>query len=127
MTQTPNQPNRPRQITRTKKTKDFTRIRNKTLRDTRLSLKATGLLALLLSYPDDWKFWEGHLVKQKIDGKRSFSSAYKELIAAGYVKRHRTRQPNGRFTTIVKVYEKPRTPKGGNPQRKQPHGKNGRG
>ena len=43
-------------IIRTAHERDFTIITNAALRDTNLSLKAKGLLALMLSEHDGWNF-----------------------------------------------------------------------
>ena len=45
-------------VFRVEKTKDFTVMSNHHLRNTELSLKAKGLLSLMLSLPEDWKYWE---------------------------------------------------------------------
>ena len=41
-------------VIRTEKTDNFTVMDNYHLRDMQLSLKARGLLSLMLSLPDDW-------------------------------------------------------------------------
>ena len=41
-------------VFRVEKTKDFTVMSNFHLRDVELSLKAKGLLSLMLSLPEDW-------------------------------------------------------------------------
>ena len=41
-------------VFRVEKTKDFTIMSNHHLRNTELSLKAKGLLSLMLSLPEDW-------------------------------------------------------------------------
>lgn len=41
-------------VFRVEKTKDFTVMSNHHLRNTELSLKAKGLLSLMLSLPEDW-------------------------------------------------------------------------
>ena len=43
-------------IFRVKKTRDFTIMSNHHLRDKKLSLKAKGLLSLILSLPEDWDY-----------------------------------------------------------------------
>ena len=61
---------------------------NKTcLRDEKLSWKAKGLHSYLLSLPDDWKIYIEDLKNRSKDGKGATSSAIKELINAGYIKR----------------------------------------
>lgn len=61
---------------------------NKTcLCDEKLSWKAKGLHSYLLSLPDDWKIYIEDLKNRSKDGKGATSSAIKELINAGYIKR----------------------------------------
>ena len=43
-------------VFRVEKTKDFTVMSNHHLRNVKLSLKAKGLLSLMLSLPEDWDF-----------------------------------------------------------------------
>ena len=43
-------------VFRVEKTKDFTIMCNHHLRNTALSLKAKGLLSLMLSLPEDWDY-----------------------------------------------------------------------
>ena len=43
-------------VFRVEKTKDFTVMSNHHLRNTELSLKAKGLLSLMLSLPEDWHY-----------------------------------------------------------------------
>lgn len=43
-------------VFRIEKTRDYTVMANFHLRDTELSLKAKGLLSLMLSLPEDWDY-----------------------------------------------------------------------
>ena len=43
-------------VFRVEKTKDFTVMSNHHLRNAKLSLKAKGLLSLMLSLPEDWDY-----------------------------------------------------------------------
>ncbi|MEM6785464.1 MAG: hypothetical protein AAF624_17215 [Bacteroidota bacterium] len=62
----------------------FTVLSTATLRTRALSLKARGLWALCLSYPDDWEFRIGHLQSQsEHDGRRAVQTALRELEQAG--------------------------------------------
>ena len=71
--------------------RDFTIITNAALRDTNLSLKAKGLLALMLSEHDGWNFTiKGFSVKCK-EGVDAVAAIIKELEAQGYVMRRRER------------------------------------
>lgn len=82
-------------IKRAKRRTNFTIISNVGLRDKRLSLKAKGLLAYMLSLPDDWVFYESELVNHSTDGKAAIKSGLKELQNAGYLTRKRRRDDKG--------------------------------
>lgn len=78
------------------------------LEDERLSWKARGLLAYLLSKPDNWSVIVGHLVNQAPDGRASVMAGLQELEAAGYLVRKRTRDDEGRYDgTDSEIHEEP--------------------
>ena len=94
---------------RVKKDKDYTVINNTGLKDKRLSWGAKGLLAYLISLPNDWKIIVEHLKTVSKDGRDSVNSKIKELMDAGYMSRE-DKQPviNGRLATYnYTVTEKP--------------------
>tara|TARA_Y100000004_G_scaffold145069_1_gene165438 strand:- start:415 stop:1056 length:642 start_codon:yes stop_codon:yes gene_type:complete len=74
-----------------KKKTDFTVISNVFLRDERLSLKSKGLLAYVLSLPNDWVLYVSELANHHKDGTSAIYSAFKELTELGYVRRKRER------------------------------------
>ncbi|AWB45296.1 helix-turn-helix domain-containing protein [Paenibacillus sp. CAA11] len=77
------------------------------LGDTRLSWKAKGMLAYLLSKPSNWTVYTTDLIKRSRDGRDAVYSALKELESCGYVERRQARE-NGRITgTETVVYERP--------------------
>ena len=78
--------------------RDFTILRNAALRDERLSLKAKGMLALMMSFPDDWTYHLEHLEGISTDGRDATRGAVRELEAAGYVSRSQSRSPDGRLS-----------------------------
>lgn len=91
-----------------KRTNPYLVIDKTGLNDDRLSWKAKGLLAYLLSLPDDWTVRERDLAKRSKDGRDSTRSGIQELIKYGYVIRKRLHDENGKFDgweTIV--YEVP--------------------
>lgn len=112
-------------IIRTAKDADpYARINNTTLRDTRLSWKARGLLAYLLSMPDNWQTRTEHLVNQSPDGEAAVRSGLRELEAAGYLDRSRMQREGGRFEWEITVREtaKPQVaPSGDFPHVDDPH------
>ena len=64
-------------VFRVEKTKDFTVMSNFHLRDVELSLKAKGLLSLMLSLPEDWDYTTKGLACICKDGVDSITSALK--------------------------------------------------
>lgn len=59
---------------------------NTHLKDKRLSLKAIGLLSVVLGLPEDWHYTVNGLVGIVKDGKDSVESAIKELKKNGYLR-----------------------------------------
>ncbi len=95
-------------VFRVEKTKDFTVMSNYHLRDVELSLKAKGLLSLMLSLPEDWDYTTKGLACICKDGVDSITSALKELENHGYLTRQRIRYGNGRLGDITyTIHEKP--------------------
>ncbi len=100
-------------VFRIEKTKDYTVMSNYHLRDTSLSLKAKGLLSLMLSLPENWDYTTKGLASICKDGIDSICSTVNELENAGYVTRNRIRNCKGQLTsTEYVIYE---TPKRENP------------
>ena len=95
-------------VFRIDKTKDYTVMANFHLRDKSLSLKAKGLLSLMLSLPEDWDYTTKGLAYICKDGVDSICAAVKELENAGYVQRKRNRNSQGRLTNVeYTILEKP--------------------
>ena len=95
-------------VFRVEKTKDFTVMCNHHLRNVKLSLKAKGLLSLMLSLPEDWDYTTKGLACICRDGVDSIASALKELEKHGYLTRRRVRFDNGRLGDIeYTIHEKP--------------------
>ena len=79
---------------------------NHHLREIDLSLKAKGLLSLMLSLPDDWDYSAKGLAMLCQEGRDSVESGLKELERKGYLLRRRIRSPNGCFGHIqYEIYE----------------------
>lgn len=76
-------------VVRSEKNSDFTRISNSLFKEKNMSLKAKGLLSLMLSLPDDWDYSINGLVGLSTDGKDSVMKALSELERFGYLKRRR--------------------------------------
>jgi len=103
-------------VYRRHKRTDYSVIDNHVFKDKDLTLKAKGLLATILSLPDDWKYSIEGLVSLSNDGTTSVTSALNELISRGYIIRTRSNDENGRFNGyIYDIYEKPQEPYSENP------------
>ena len=63
----------------------FVLINKEGIRDKRLSAKARGLWAFMLSFPNDWNFSSKHLENSFPEGRRSIESGLKELAQHGYM------------------------------------------
>lgn len=86
------------EIIRIKKSpKTFAVISKSFLEDENLSWKAKGILAYLLTKPDNWKVIIGDLVNRSTDGKTAIYSALKELKEQGYYIRKPIRNEKGYF------------------------------
>lgn len=97
-------------IHRVHKEKNFVMLDKGFLANTNLSLKAKGLLAYVLSLPDDWVIYTEEITKHHKDGKAAVLSAFKELEEQGHVKRERVRDTNGQLKGYkTTVYETPLT------------------
>lgn len=81
------------------------------LRDMSLSLKAKGLLSLMLSLPENWDYTMKGLARICKDGIDSISGGIRELEAHGYLIRARVRGANGQLGSIeYTILEQPKAP-----------------
>ncbi|QXD15787.1 hypothetical protein GQ464_002230 [Rhodocaloribacter litoris] len=75
----------------------FAVIDRRTLADERLSWAARGLLAYLLSLPDDWQVRPGHLAGRAPCSDYRLRQALAELQACGYARVQRRRRRDGKL------------------------------
>ncbi len=95
-------------IIRVNKTKNYTVLSNHHFKEKNMSLKAKGLLSLMLSLPDDWNYSIAGLVSLSKDGKDSVMAALAELEKFGYLNRLRTTNSKGQFSGVeYNIYEEP--------------------
>ena len=66
-------------VFRVERTQNYTVMSNYHLRDRRLSLKAKGLLSLMLSLPEDWDYTTKGLARICRDGVDSICATVREL------------------------------------------------
>ena len=95
-------------VFRIERTRDYTVMSNHHLKDTALSLKAKGLLSMMLSLPDEWNYTTRGLAAICKEGVDAIGGALRELEKAGYIVRRQLRGPGGRISdTEYTIYEKP--------------------
>lgn len=103
-------------VCRVERTGDYTTMSNHHLRNMEISLKAKGLLSVMLSLPDNWDYTIKGLSIINKEGLDSIRSTIHELELAGYVERQRIRDAKGRFRTAEYIIrEKPISPMSANP------------
>jgi len=101
-------------IFRTIKDKDnpFVMIDRRPIENPKLSWKAKGILAYLLSRPDNWIVRLTDLVNRSPDGVYAIRGAINELKKAGHVSSKEVRDGEGKFLRYeLEVYELPFTSK----------------
>lgn len=95
-------------VYRIHKEKDYSVIDNHLFKDKNLSLRGKGLLALILSLPDDWNYNIEGLSKLVPDGRNTVIKALDELMDLGYIIRTQNTDENGKFVGYkYDIYEKP--------------------
>lgn len=77
--------------------RNFTQIPNEWMRDPKLSLKARGLLGLLMSHDEGYIVTYKSLAASNLDGRTAIESAVKELKEQGYLQVLNSRGRGGRI------------------------------
>lgn len=73
-------------VIRVEKTKNYTVMSNYHFKEKEMTLKAKGLLSLMLSLPDNWNYSIAGLVAICKENETAIKSALKELQNFGYVR-----------------------------------------
>jgi len=110
-------------VFRVEKVADYTVMSNHHLKNIRLSLRAKGLLSLMLSLPENWDYTLKGLARISLESVDAIRKALQELETEGYVVRSRIRNAKGQLTDAEYViYEKPvhNTPEPDETTEKQP-------
>lgn len=88
---------------------NFAQISNTALGDERLSFRARGILAYLLSRPIGWCATSDALSQQAKEGRDAVRTALNELLDAGYLIRVKHHDSKGQWVTDVHVTDSPET------------------
>lgn len=97
-------------VFRVEKTSNYTIMANYHLKSRDLSLKAKGLLSVILSLPEEWDYTLKGLSIISREGVDSIRKAVKELETAGYIVRSRRRNELGQLGAAdYVIYEFPQT------------------
>lgn len=95
-------------VFRIHKTENYTVMSNAHFKERDMSLKAKGLLSLMLSLPDTWNYSISGLVTLSKDGKDSVMSALSELEKFGYLERKQIVNSKGQFNGVeYNIFELP--------------------
>ena len=109
-------------VFRINKTQNYTVMSNHHFKEKKMSLKAKGLLSLMLSLPDDWDYSISGLATLSKDGKDSIMSALAELEKFGYLTRTRLTNEKGQFAGVeYNIFEIPQPQ---NPNSEKPNQEN---
>jgi hypothetical protein len=98
-------------ICRVEKNSNYTVMSNYHLRDDNLTLKAKGLLSLVLSLPDNWDYTVNGLVSICKENRTAINSALEELKNNGYlvvIKKLPSQTDSGRFEYEYNFFESPK-------------------
>lgn len=97
-------------VIKVNKTKDYTIMSNTHFRERDMSLKAKGLLSLMLSLPSDWDYSVEGLVAICKENETAITSTLKELKMFGYLSVTKV-MPNetqsGRIEYVYEIFETP--------------------
>lgn len=91
------------------KNNNYTVISNTHLKERKMTLKAKGLLTLMLSLPPDWDYSIEGLISICVEGERAINSTLNELKEFGYLRIEKLppRKGKNQFEYIYNIYEKP--------------------
>lgn len=98
-------------ILRVNKTQDYTVMSNYHFREKKMSLKAKGLLSLMLTLSDDWNFSISGLVSICKENETAITNILNELKEFGYLEIKKllpNETKSGRYEYIYNIYENPK-------------------
>jgi hypothetical protein len=89
---------------------NFAQISNTVLQDERLSYRARGIAASMLSRPPGWTTSSERLAQAGAEGREAVRSALKELEKFGYLVRTRSKNDKGQWVHSQEISDLPGTP-----------------
>ena len=96
---------------RVNKTSDYTVISNYHLREKEMSLKAKGLLTLMLSLPENWDYSISGLASICTENETAIKTGLKELKKFGYLRISKIfpnkKRGNKKIEYVYEIFEKP--------------------
>lgn len=105
-------------VFRVNKTNDYTIMSNHHLKERDMSLKAKGLLSLMLSLPDDWDYSIDGLISLCKENRNAVLTTLKELKEKKYLSISKIRDDKGLFEYVYNIFESPNVE---NPDVENPH------
>ena len=96
-------------VIRANRNENYTVMSNVHLKDKRMTLKAKGLLSVVLSLPPDWDYSFAGLVAICKESETAMKSAIKELKEFGYLTITKERDEKGHFDYVYVFNENPQT------------------
>lgn len=96
-------------VIRANRNENYTVMSNVHLKDKRMTLKAKGLLSVVLSLPPDWDYSFAGLVAICKESETAIKSAIKELKEFGYLTITKERDEKGHFDYVYVFNENPQT------------------
>lgn len=95
----------PEQKIKSGRRRGFVVLYRSAAQDDRLSLEARGLLALMLSLPDNWVYTVGGLARKAGCGREKARRLLKELQTVGYLIREQGHDEAGKFSGCMYVLQ----------------------
>ena len=98
-------------VIRVEKTSNYTVMSNYHFKEKKMSLKAKGLLSLMLSLPDNWNYSIAGLVAICKENETAIKSTLKELQEFGYVSIEKimpNKTESGRIEYVYNIFEEPK-------------------
>lgn len=99
---------------------NYTIISNGVLRNSELSFRARGILASILSRPDNWRTTADSLARESKEGRTAILTSLKELENAGYLVRRKWQNDLGHWMWESIVYDTVQNPQYGKPTSDKP-------